>query len=314
MIRLLAFTLFATPALADVDAILDQHVLPRVDSFAAATDRLAEAPCDPAALKPAFAEASVAWAGMSHLTLGPVEEAGRGRSILFWPDRRDATDRGLRLLTAQGEEAWTPEAIARASVAARGLGALERLIFERAAEPCALTLALAGDLASTAAAVQAGWDGDFAELMRTAGAPGNTRFLAPEEVERAFYTALVSGLEFLTDQRLGAPLNTFDDPRPARAELRRAGLAAPMIATQIAALQELAALLAPAPETQASLARALEQARGIEDPTLAGVADPSQRASIEALQTTLGAARRQVDAEIGGILGISAGFNALDGD
>ncbi|MBS1302710.1 imelysin family protein [Loktanella sp. SALINAS62] len=314
MIRILVFMLAASPAFADVDAVIDRHVLPRVETFAAASGRLADTPCEVDALKPAFVDAATAWAGMSHLTLGPVETLGRGRSILFWPDTRDATGRGLRLLIGQGETAWTPDAIATASVAARGLGALERLLYERDAQPCDLTLALTADLAASAAAIRDGWTSEFADLMRTAGAPDNTRFLAPEEVEAAFYTSLVTGLEFLIEQRLGAPLNTYDDPRPLRAELRRADLSAPMIAAQIEALLELTRQLGPAPDAEKSLTDALMRARAIDDPSLAGVADPMARAPIAAIQSLLGAARRQIESEIGTKMGITAGFNALDGD
>ncbi|TDL81634.1 signal peptidase [Palleronia sediminis] len=306
--------LTAGPLAADVDAALDEHVLPRMERLAEATATLADAPCEADALRPAFAGAAAAWAGVSHLTLGPAEESGRARAVLFWPDERDSTARGLRLLEQQGPEAWTPEAIARASVAARGLGALERLIFERDAAPCALTLALADDLAATAAAIRDGWTGGFADLMRDPGGPGNTRFLTAGEAEAALFTSLMTGLELVADQRLGRPLGSFDDPRPRAAELWRAGVSQAMVVESLTALRELAGLLAPAPRTTAALDAAIAQAARLDDPAFAGVADPSGRFRVEALQTAVCEARNIAGDEIGGALGVRAGFNSADGD
>ena len=304
----------AGPAAADIDAALDRHVLPRMDALAEATAALGAAACDPAQLRPLFGDAAEAWAGAAHLTLGPAEAKGRARAILFWPDDRDATGRGLRLLQEQGPAAWTLDAVARASVAARGLGALERLIWEDGAEPCALTLALADDLAATAEAIRDEWRGGFADLMRDPGGPGNTRFLAPDEVNRALFTALLAGLERIADQDLGRPLGTFERPRPQQAALYRSEMSLPTIRAALASLRELAATLAEAPRTEAALARAVDAAGALDDPALAGVADPMGRVRVEALQSTVRDARAVAAEEIGAALDVGTGFNSADGD
>ncbi|SPJ25285.1 imelysin family protein [Palleronia abyssalis] len=304
----------ASPGIADVDTALDQHVLPTMDKLAQTTQTLAETPCAPEDLRPAFREAALAWAAASHLSLGPAEEDGRAKAILFWPDDRNSTGRGIRLLAQQGEEAWTPEAIQRASVAGRGLGALERLIWERDAVPCALTLALADDLAGTATAIRDGWSKGFADLMRDPGGPGNTRFLTEQESEAALYTALLTDMEHAADQRLGRPMGTFDDPRPARAELGRSGLSMEMVRAALSSLRDLAVTLADAPETKASLDRAVEMARDLPDHALQNTDDVQTRFEVEALQTAIRTARDTASAEIGGALGVPMGFNSADGD
>lgn len=304
----------ALPALADVDAALDDHVLPGMDRLAATTATLADTSCDPQALRAAFADAALAWAAVSHLTLGPAEENGRARAILFWPDDRDATARGLRLLREQGEAAWTPEALTRASIAARGLGALERQITEADAEPCAMTLALADDLAATAAAIRDGWQNSFADLMRAPGAPGNTRFLTEDEAAAALYTALLSGLEYTADARLGVPLGTFDKPQPRRAELRRSDLSLPMVIAALTSQRQLAASLADAPRTLAALDSAIRTAQRLDDPAFAGVADVQGRFRVESLQNAIRSARATAQEELGDALGVPAGFNSADGD
>ncbi|WP_255576513.1 imelysin family protein [Jannaschia sp. AI_61] len=300
--------------MADIDAAVDDHILPRLADLSQATTALAtaaETGCD--ALQDPFREAAEAWASAAHLMFGPGEDGGRASAIQFWPDARNATGRGLRLLAQQGAEAWTPEALARASVAARGLGALERAIFDGAA-PCPLTQALTADLAATAAAIEAGRRDGFAATLRTASAEGNTRFLAPEEAEAALFTTLMTGLEFTATQRLGRPMGTFAEPRPLRAEMRRSGRSLANVTAALTALRDLAATLAEAPQTDAAFARAISLAEGLDDPVFAGVETTGGRLRVEALQTAVNETGRTANAEIGAALGVQAGFNRLDGD
>ncbi|MDN5568692.1 MAG: signal peptidase, partial [Paracoccus sp. (in: a-proteobacteria)] len=204
MIRTLALICLATPALvlpalADGRAVVDTHILPRIDRFAETATALADTRCEAPALRSGFADVAQAWAGVSHLNFGPIQDQGRAKSVLFWPDDRDATARGLRLLQAQGPDALTPDALVQASVAARGLGALERQIFDHEAQPCDLTLALADDLAATAKTIRDGWHDEFADQMRNPGQAGNTQFLTGAEVDQVLFTSLLAGMEYLAD-------------------------------------------------------------------------------------------------------------------
>ena len=257
--------------------------------------------------------------GVSHLRLGPAERDGRAEAIAFWPDERDATGRALeRLLAGDDPAALAPEAFAEASVAARGLLALERLLYGEpygAGDPaCDLARAIAADLAATAEAVEAAWRDGFARMLLTAGEPGSTLFLSEAEARAALFTALATGLEFTADGRLGRPLGTFDRPRPNRAESRRSGRSARNVLLSLRALRDLAATLAEAPGTLEALDRAAASAEALDDPAPAGVAEPSGRFTVEALQTEVAQARRTAEEEIGTALGVTRGFNSLDGD
>lgn len=314
MIRALALILWATTASADVETVVNSHILPRADAFAEATATLAATPCEPNQLREAFSKAATAWAGFAHLTMGPVEDAGRGRMVLFWPDSRNATDRGLRLVKSQGNDAWNADTIAKGSIAARGLGALERLIFEDNGEPCALTEALADDLAATAERIRTGWHDDFAPLMLTAGEPDNSRFFTEKEAMGALYTALLTGITYNVDQRLARPLGTFDDPKPLRAELRRSAQSVPMLTASLEALRELATTMTAAPDTEAVLTRVISAAKTLDDPSLSNLSDPSVRFIVEGLQSEIRSTRGLAEEEIGETLDLNEGFNALDGD
>ncbi|SLN32067.1 Iron-regulated protein A precursor [Roseivivax jejudonensis] len=319
--------LIAGPAVAGVDAALDEHVLPGTARFAeraAAFEDAAQEDCSAEALRPAYHDAFDAWLGIAHLGLGPLEDGGRGLAIAFWPDTRGMVDRTVRRLVADEDPATSDaDAFAEVSVAGRGLFAAERLLFDadyagyaEGDYTCSLVRAVAKDLSRMAAAVASEWREDFAPLMREAGSDGNTRFLSEREAAQALFTTLVTGLEFVADRRLGVPMGSFDAPRPQMAEARRSGRSLRNVVGYLEALKELARTLsdAPIPQTEAAFAQALETARELEDPVFAGVETPVGRLRVEALQTEVDAITQAVGSEIAPALGVSVGFNSADGD
>ena len=321
-----AIALCATPASADLETALSGHVVPRVESFAEATGALADAAradCRAVALTPAYHDAFDAWIGISHLRLGPLEENGRSLAIGFWPDSRGIVGRTVSgLLADEDPVVDDPEAFANVSVAARGVFALERLISEPEvsdygsdAYACRLATAISVDLARMGSEIRDDWQG-YVDAMRTAGEEGNEIFLSPREADTALYTALTTGLEFTEDQRLGAPLGSFERPRPARAEARRSGRSLRNVVLSLEVLHDLASALAddPIPDTDAAFTRALDEAERLDDPIFAGVADPGARIRVEALRQRVSEIRAAVAVEIGAALGLSAGFNSQDGD
>ncbi|MEM8576696.1 MAG: imelysin family protein [Pseudomonadota bacterium] len=311
-----------TPAWADVVSVLDAHILPGHARLAAQTEALAEAAradCAPESLLSAYHDARDAWVQIGHIQFGPLEESGLALAMDFWPDPRGTVPKTIARLTVDADIDLTdPDAFAEVSAAAQGFSALEWMLFTpqaRAEEACALTRAIAGGLARKAASLEADWPA-FADLMTSAGADGNTRFQSELEAQRALYTALSTGLEFLHDQRLGRPLGTFDRPRPRRAEARRSDRSLRHITLSLGALEELAVLMGGGdiPQTRAAFAEAKARAAELDDPALQGVADPAQRFRVEVLQQAVRAVQVAVIEEVGRPLGISAGFNALDGD
>ena len=318
----LVFTLIAAPAVADISSAISQHILPGHARLLEATTSLsetAEADCTPGAVRPAFTEAYDAWVSVSHIRFGPVELQGTALAMAFWPDPKDSTGKALaRLTAAQDSIVDDASAFPEVSVAAQGFTALERLLFEPQPDPayaCRLTRAITRGLAEKSTDLVQAWPA-YAELMLTAGVDGSTRYQSHEETQRALYTALSTGLEFLHDQRLGRPLGSFDRPRPLRAEARRSERSVRHIILSLTALEDLALHVGATDlrQTRAAFADALSRARALDDPALAGVAEPASRFRIEALQQSVRTLQVAVIEEIGTPLGISAGFNALDGD
>ncbi|WP_137113039.1 imelysin family protein [Rhodobacter sp. SY28-1] len=306
--------LLTAPATADTASVVQDHSRPGFAAFAEAAQSLAAIEsCDPAALRPAFNATFDAWMQVAHLTLGPAEEDGRGLAVLFWPDPKGSGWKAQRALL---DSPPTAEDMAQHSVAARGLPALERLLYPietLATDPCPLIRVTADDLATTATALNAAW-GPYGDLLLTAGQPGNTRFLKPEEATQALFTQLATGLEALADRRIGRPLGTFDKPRPDLAEAHASARSVRNIALSLAALRDLALTLDPdSPKTLAAFDHAIALAEGL-DPDIDRITDPQGWLKLEILQQAVRSTRDTVVAELGPALGVELGFNSQDGD
>ncbi|MEM1129482.1 MAG: imelysin family protein [Pseudomonadota bacterium] len=311
----------------DINAILDQHVIPRyqtlVESTAALSDA-AQADCthDSAALRAAYHDAFDAWIGVSHLRFGPSEIDNRAFALAFWPDSRGATPKALSGLIRDADPVVEdPEGFKAVSVAARGFYALEFLLYDPAfadqgdaAYRCTLIQAVARDIAENSADILNDWDPDYAALLREAGS--NDTYRSENEAAKQFFTALTTGLEFTGDMRIGRPLGTFDAPRPNRAEARRSERSLQNVVLSLDSTRELAALLSDNdPDLDATFARALDRAAGLEDdPVFASVTNPQDRIAVEVFQQSVSSIRQLLALELGPSLGIEAGFNALDGD
>jgi uncharacterized protein len=320
----LILALAATPAIADVAAVIDRLILPGYAQFEKATAELEGAAddCSAETVRPAWNAAFDAWLGVSHLRFGPVEDEGRSVIIAFWPDDRGATPRSLAALVADEDPIiGTAEGTAQISVAARGLFALEHLLYDpqfAEATPyhCDLVQALTADLAAIAAQVDDAWQDGYATTLRTAGAAGNATYLSDREAKQALFTSLLTGLEFTADQRLGRPLGIFERPRPTRAEAWRSDRSQRNVVLSLRALSDLMQALTGgnAPLTDAALSRAIALAEELDDPAFAKVSEPSGRLRIEIVQQAVRAARDAAVDEIGPTLGVTAGFNSADGD
>lgn len=322
VIRAAALVLaLAGPVAADVAEVVDV-VTPAYDRLAAeaaALDAAARQDCSATALRAPFHRVWDAWARIDFLRIGPAEEDGRSLAMAFWPDPKSSGLRTQQALIAGDPAVITdPARFAEVSVAARGLTGLERLIHPSPVTGnetalCALRRATAADLARMAGEIAAEWPAHAALLL----APGdaNPGYLTGHEARQALFTQLVTGLGTLADTRLGRPLGTFHEPRPERAEAILSRRSLRNVTLSLTGLRDLALALHPdAPQTRAAFDHALRLAADLDDPVLAGVSVPQGRLKVEILQQAVQAARDALEAEIGGALGVSAGFNSRDGD
>lgn len=336
-------SLAALPARADPDhaamaeRALDAAILPGFTALAAETAALAEAaatacagdgPIDAAPVEAAYQRAFDAWAGVDFLRFGPLEEADTAFAVAFWPDTRGTTPRSIAaLVAAEDPVVDDPAGFRTVSVAARGLFALDYLLFDPAAPPviagaytCRLLVAITGDLAATSAGVLARWQDPHAGYLTAPGAD-NPLYLSPEEVSRDLYSALIEGLRADIDLRLGRPLGEPGNPRPTRAEAWRSGRPLRNVVLSAEALHVYAATvfgpeLGPAAATDLDLTfgTALAAAEHVGEPLDAAVATVQGRIRAESLQGALRRVLATAEAEIGATLGLAPGFNSMDGD
>lgn len=307
---------------------LSEHIQPGFAAFADASDVLAAASAvtcdrsDPAVLA-AFDTAWDAWIRIGHLRFGPTETDNRAFALGYWPDTRGTIPKTLARLVADEDAAVAdPEAFAEVSIAGRGFTALEFLLFdpqmgEDTAYQCQLRQAIAVDIALNASLIADDWDGEYGTSFLTYDA--TSPFRSETEALTELFGAVLTGLEFSEDVRLGRPMGTFDRPRPKRAEAWRAGRSVRHIALSVEGTRDLSLILASenpqvTADVEAEFGRAMSNVDKLKDPVLGDVVDATGwlRAEIAAQGLELAATR--VRDEVGALYGLSEGFSSLDGD
>ncbi|MGF1626441.1 MAG: imelysin family protein [Alphaproteobacteria bacterium] len=320
--------------------LVERHVLPRYHAFAAATAELPAATTvcaeAPEALLPAYHTAMDAWMAVALVGIGPVDLDMRGPRIHYWPDRRNTGGRQFDQLMDERPRGLTAESLAVGSVALQGLPALERVLFDQPDDglddfECGLAAAIAENLAGLGHELAREWMADRGEarMIATAGDP-DSYFPSARDVSADQYQALYEFLQILAQDKLAAPLGaSLADARPRRAESWRSGRSARNIAINLRAVldqfsagdgfgYEDALVESGGGALAAAIRNALEQAIAIADALPLdlpdAVADPALRPEVERLYALVDSAREHVGARMGAALGLSMGFNSLDGD
>lgn len=320
--------------------MVERHIVPRYQAFAAAAADLAAAAdacaAGPDGLRPAFDDALDAWMAVQHIRSGPVGFGMRGERIHYWPDRRGTGGRQLDQMLALRPENITAESLAGGSVALQGFPALERLLTTEAEDgldtfECGFAAAIADNLAVLGAELVADWTGPDGEagIIATAGDP-ESFYPSARDVSADIYRGLYEALQITSQDRLAAPLgSSIDNARPRLAELWRSGRSVRNLTVSLQGMVDLFAggdgygfedaLVETGNGTLAEAIRTkLEAAIGIAEalplPLADAVADPEMRPQVERLHALVDGVREHVGAELGGALGLPMGFNSLDGD
>lgn len=328
----LMLAICAQSAYADqtlVNQSLDEHILPKFDVLAEKTAILKEVAalhCAPkkAELQSVYSDAFDAWIRASHIRVGPSEDEDRAFALSFWPDTKGFTNKALNALVREADPiVYNPEAFATLSIATRGFYAMEFLLYdpalhtdETAEYRCDLVRAIASEIHRNALAIKWGWQ-SYQDPLRMPKPDGI--YKNEEEALQEVFKALNSGLQFTSQARLGRPLGTFEHPRPRRAEARRSARSARHVELSLRSTYELAMILAQnepkiAQDLVLAYDRAVELVGALNDPDFSNVADPTGRFRIEILQQAVDRIREIVTLELAPALGVTAGFNALDGD
>lgn len=318
--------LFASPIHADIDdAIALSQQLHR--EFAVETFALREQSkqdCRADAMQGAYHRAFDAWVASSTFQFGPIQDIGGPLTIGFWPDKKGFTPKALKaLISEQDRSVENPIAFDQVSIAGKGLFALDYLMYDAAfrdyeknSYTCRLVQAISYNLNQKGQFLRDAWSDDYLQVLKTAGEPGNLTFMTDKEVAQAFLTSLTSGLEYIEVARLARPLGTFERERPKRAEAWRSNRPIRNVEISLKNLAKLAGALGDgkASETRDAFKNTITFAEQFKDRSLQNITKLPVRFETESLLQLVGVTQEAARAELSTLLGVSTGFNALDGD
>lgn len=252
-----------------------------------------------------FNDTADRWAEVEIFRSGPSSRDFRHERFHFWPERKNAVSRGLAALRA-GSAAATPAQVSAASAAVQGLPALERLIFddELAADRCKLGPAIATNAAELASQMQAAW---------TTPAP-----MASTESRTALATDLVTSFAVIKDDKIEAVIGkTPAEVKPKAAEAWRSARSLRNISHNLEGLARVTSVLASSLPEDAALVSTTLQAQRIAaglSGDLGAMAAGDRRFEAILLRDAVDAAEDRAVIGIPAALGVTIGFNSLDGD
>lgn len=268
-----------------------------------------------AALAASFQSLADRWAEVGIIRYGPSSQDFRNERFAFWPERKNAVERGLGALLKH-PEALDPATIRRQSAAVQGLPALERLLYADGqpdaglgSDPeggvrCTAGSVISANAAGLAADMAAGW----------AAAPG----LVTQEVRAQLATDIVTAYAILKDQKIEAVMGKDEDKvRPHAGAFWRSGRTMRDISQNLAGLAAVSALLFPYPPDDIALPHTTKTALGIAesiDDLAATAGNTATRNEAVLLRDAVTAAADRAIIEVPSALGVTIGFNSLDGD
>lgn len=324
--------------------VIDTFVGPATGSFvrstadmAASVEVLCERPGDDtlSASRAAFATALDDWGHVSVLRFGPLAADGRFEKLFFWPDARSIGLKQVQGLLAANDPGEIAAGMAGKSAALQGFPALEFTLYGAGSESlavgdswrCSVASAISSNIAAIAATVVREWD---------AGSPFAASFAAPTdgkepyrteaEVQGEIVKALATALQFIRSAELAPPLGEAPEKANGkRAPMWRSRLTVPLITAQIDATRELLAAAGyeqNLPEDSRYIASSIRFELDNAIRTLGQVEGPAERAfgtepdrgRFAFAELALHHASELVTRDLAAALGLTMGFNALDGD
>jgi len=334
---------------AVVDALVRNHVLP---AYRVLADRASYQAGVMAGLcaNPNPETLAVAEAGFSDLVtafsqvelyrFGPARVENRFERLFFWPDRRGRGLRQVQAMIAGTEETATdPDTLASKSVAVQGLTAFDfvlagqgkdTLTEEPGGYRCLYGVAIAERIETVSSALLADWEGSggYAAKMLNPG-PDNDIYRSREEVLQEFLRAVGEQLQITRDFKLLRVVGeTPEKAKPKRAPFWRSRNWLRSVGGNIDAIHALFAegrFSDAVPVQQAGLVRQLlfelAQARRaileVEHTGLSAGAvlkDPERHALLNYATIPLKSSMDIVQNRLPTALGLTLGFNSLDGD
>jgi uncharacterized protein len=329
----IALLFWAAPAHAAEDVLgrlVERFIIPHYQALALTADAQEKVWADFCAkpdpegfklLRRAYLATADTWSGIEFLRYGPIAEEFRAERLSYWPERKNATAKSLaQLLERDGVADLTPELFVKNSVAAQGLPALERLLFdvnaeaemlsgERRARRCAVGQAIAWNVVIIAHDVRLAW---INEMVGQLADPATAK-----EATSRIATDFLASFAYIRDSKLRPVLGReIGSARPQLAESWRSGRSKRALVLNLEALLDVAKLIMKGKDgyTPEAIATAARIADELPEDFGKAVVDAKQRPPFFLLLDAVAAARDKAHDEIPAVLGITVGFNSQDGD
>lgn len=318
-------------------AYADFHT--KASAMAKATDAFCDATSNAGlkAVQASFGDTVESWGRIEFLRLGPVMDEHRLERILFYPDRKSTGLKQVQALIAKPDDTIVDAASLKdRSVAMQGLGAFEYLFFGFYPEGivagkdgfrCRYARAIAHNIDGIAGEMQAAWDApDGVAHDWKNPSPDNPVFRDEKEAVAALVGAAVHGIEMARDQRIAHFYKgKGGKASPKQAVHWRSGLTMRALHANVAGIAtfwttaDITSLLAPDAHSLSESAtfdlKSAASALAKLDPPGAGqLADAKYTAKLDFIEFNLKDAMTRIDSDVGGAIGLGAGFSFSDGD
>ncbi|WCN12924.1 peptidase M75, Imelysin [Marinomonas mediterranea] len=342
---LTASLIFSTSAFADdwkstLSGIKEDQIAPSYQAFANSSQALSnriETLCQSpsasalAKTKDLFAANVDDWQAIQWLNFGPVTYFMRYYAFQYWPDKKGVTQRQLRTLKKDPSVMDQPKFWKAASIAVRGLTAIESLLYRADFNPvnkpadCHLLESIAKHHAETTQSVYKQWSDSAVSdwVFMEEGSTETADKLAMEQVIQQW----LEHMSVVKDSKLETPIGYKGKPKPKFAEFYRSDLALASMRTNLTSYQALyhsgnPSLFAVALEQNPETANALDE-QLIKNQELVGDLPDNYFSNQLSHEEKVALARPLVSSisqsqtlltKVVTELGFQIGFNSRDGD
>ncbi|EHS50325.1 Peptidase M75, Imelysin [Rhizobium sp. PDO1-076] len=289
----------------------------------------------------AFNDTIDAWSRIEIVRVGPVIEDNRFERVLFFPDRKSTGQKQVHAALAKPDDSVTQMATLKdKSVAMQGIGALEFVLFGTGHEVlsgdqggdhggyrCRYGAAIAANLERLGGELSAAWDApDGVQAAWEKPGPANPLFRDEKEAANALLGILVHAAETIRDQRLESFYKgDAKKALPRQAIYWRSGNTFRSVAGNLEGLRDLmkmSGMVDLLDENSRStvssidfVARSLLRVVNDIQPNVEGaIADPAETAKLDFLLLNSRDLILRLNNDLGGGIGLAAGFSFSDGD
>ncbi len=323
-----------------LDQIQSQFIIPKYDAMTQSAQQLAEsveslcATPDASHLaksQEAFGANVADWQTIQWLNFGPVTYFMRYYAYEYWPDKKGVTQRQLRALSASPNMMEAPKFWSSASIAVRGMTAIESLLFHpdfdvvNRNSDCEVLEAVTRHHVTTSADVLKQWQESQATDWVFAEEGDNTSL--DHMVVEQFVQQWLEHMSVVKDAKLETPIGYNSRPNLKLAEFYRSEQSLSSIQTNLKSYRVLyhsgsPSLYDTAITEQSELAMALENALAdnvklalqLPDDYFTGDYSQEQRVNLaKPLVKSISNSQTQLT-NLVTALGFQIGFNSRDGD